>query len=264
MPRTPIAFALAALLSVVVGLTAPVEGAGAKPKPRPPHGPSPIPTASSAPTPTSGWLEGIDVSHHQGSIDWTRVAGSGVRFVFARASAGTLTEDGTYGANRVGARNAGLAVGAYHFANPDAATNDALNEANWFIQLASPASGDLRPVLDIEVSNGLSQSALTSWVQIWLARVFEARGVRPIIYTSPNFWRTYLGDTTWFAANGYTILWTAHWTTASSPSVPASNWGGQGWTFWQYSSSGTVPGIAGPADLDRYNGTALPASLFIP
>jgi GH25 family lysozyme M1 (1,4-beta-N-acetylmuramidase) len=46
--------------------------------------------------------------------------------------------------------------------------------------------------------------------------------------------------------------------------VPAVGWGGAGWTFWQHSSLGSVPGINGPVDLDRFNGSSLPASLFVP
>jgi GH25 family lysozyme M1 (1,4-beta-N-acetylmuramidase) len=61
-----------------------------------------------------------------------------------------------------------------------------------------------------------------------------------------------MGNTAWFAANGYPVLWIAHWTTASAPTLPASNWSGYGWSFWQYTSSGVVAGINGRVDLDRY------------
>jgi GH25 family lysozyme M1 (1,4-beta-N-acetylmuramidase) len=53
------------------------------------------------------------------------------------------------------------------------------------------------------------------------------------------------------------VLWIAHWTTATTPSVPAGGWSGSGWTFWQYTSSGSVAGITGRVDLDRFNGTSL-------
>jgi GH25 family lysozyme M1 (1,4-beta-N-acetylmuramidase) len=46
--------------------------------------------------------------------------------------------------------------------------------------------------------------------------------------------------------------------------VPAGNWGGSGWTFWQHSSTGTVPGVSGAVDLDRFNGSSIPANLRIP
>lgn len=219
--------------------------------------------AKSKPKPADPFVPGIDVSYHQGSIDWSRVAASGKRFAYARASAGTLTADPAYGANRGGARAAGLAVGAYHYGNPDAAPNDAANEASWFLQNATVASGDLVPVLDLEVSNGLDAAALTTWAQTWLANVSAATGVKPIIYTNRNFWSTSMSNTDSFAQNGYRV-WIANWTTASQPTLPASNWGGQGWTFWQHSSTGVVAGISGNVDLDRFNGTSLPASLFVP
>jgi GH25 family lysozyme M1 (1,4-beta-N-acetylmuramidase) len=154
-------------------------------------------------------------------------------------------------------------MGAYHFANPDTALNDALNEADFFLSLATPARGDLVPALDVEKTNGLSVPEMQAWVGTWLERVRSVTGVRPMIYTSPNFWATYLGDTTQFADAGYTILWVAHWG-VTSPRVPASNWGGNSWTFWQYTSSGTVPGISGNVDLDRFNGTSLSSRVFIP
>ena len=219
--------------------------------------------AKSKPKPADPFVPGIDVSYHQGSIDWSRVAASGKRFSYVRASAGTLTSDPAYGTNLAGARAAGLATGAYHYGNPDSAPNDAANEASWFLQNAAVASGDLVPVLDLEVSNGLDASALTTWAQTWLANVTAATGVKPLIYTNRNFWSTSMANTDWFAQNGYRV-WIANWTTASQPALPAGNWGGQGWTFWQHSSTGVVAGISGNVDLDRFNGTSLPASLFVP
>ena len=88
-----------------------------------------------------------------------------------------------------------------------------------------------------------------------MARIYERTGVQGVIYCSPNFWRTNMGDTTWFSDNGYDVLWVAHWTTATTPIVPGGAWGGDGWTFWQYTSDGSVPGISGRVDLNRYNGT---------
>jgi len=220
-----------------------------------------VPTPSATPAPAN--VAGIDVSYHQGSINWTQVAASGNRFAFIRASAGTLTGDTAYQANRSGARAAGLASGSYHFANPDTAANDALNEANWFLANATVGSGDLVPVLDFETANGLDAGFLATWAQTWLDRVQAVTGVRPLIYTNSSFWSTSMANTDAFARNGYR-LWIASWTTAGQPTVPASSWAGTGWTFWQHSSAGAVPGIAGPVDVDRYAGPSLPAGVFVP
>jgi GH25 family lysozyme M1 (1,4-beta-N-acetylmuramidase) len=278
MQRVLASLAILTLAAFVLAAPSAVEAKPIRPNPRPtptakPPKPTPAPTATatptSAPTPTPTpaapvYLDGIDVSYHQGAIAWPQVASAGKRFAFIRATAGTLTADTAYVSNRAGARAAGLTVGSYHYANPDTAPNDAANEANWFLGHASIASGDLRPVLDLEVANGLAPSTLTTWVQTWLGQVSAATGVRPIIYTNASFWSTSMANTDWFARNGYEVLWIAHWTTASQPNVPAAGWGGHGWTFWQHSSTGTVAGISGPVDLDRFNGATLPASVLVP
>jgi lysozyme len=223
---------------------------------------APVPTTEPAADPA--YVDGIDVSWHQGAIDWRRVAAAGKRFAFVRASAGTLTADTNYAANVAGARAAGLVVGSYHYANPDLKPDDAAHEAAWFLHNATVPSGDLVPVLDLEISNGLDPDSLTRWARTWLTQVTAATGVRPIIYTMPNFWSSYMGDTSWFADNGYQVLWIAHWTARDQPLVPSSSWSGNGWAFWQYSSTGSVPGIDGAVDLDRFNGSALPSSLLVP
>jgi lysozyme len=216
---------------------------------------SPTPTPTPTATPNPKFAEGIDVSHWQNTIDWTKVAASGKKFAYIKASESTDFVDPLYVQNRTQARAAGLYVGAYHFAQPSTTAGDAVAEADHFLAVATPAKGDLLPVLDLERSNGLSSSALTAWVQAYMGEILQRTGVHGVIYVSPSFWKTYLGDTTWFALNGFDVLWVAHWTSATSPTVPGGNWGGDGWTFWQYTSDGVVPGISGRVDLNRYNGT---------
>jgi len=214
--------------------------------------------ATLPPPPPATFLEGIDVSRYQNTISWGPVAAAGKRFVIMRATLGDTYLDPTYATNRTGAWAAGLRVAAYHYAKPSASPGDATLEADWFIQNAAPLPGDLLPALDIEETGGLSVAALQVWVGEFLARVTERLGVRPMIYASPNFWKNSLGNTTLFADQGYSVLWVAHWG-VSSPSVPALNWGGRGWTFWQYTNCGSVPGISGCVDLDRFNGADLSA-----
>jgi GH25 family lysozyme M1 (1,4-beta-N-acetylmuramidase) len=217
--------------------------------------PDPSPTPKPASSPTR--LEGIDVSHWQGTIDWAKVRAAGKKFAYIKASEHTTFVDDKYQTNRSRAKTAGLKVGAYHFARPNIGTTDAYAEADHFIETADWTSGELRPVLDLEDTGGLSSSALQTWVKAFVQRIYDRTGVRAVIYVSPAFWSSKMGNSTWFAKNGYDVLWIAHWTTAGSPSVPAENWGGKSWTFWQYTSDGSVPGISGRVDLDRYNGTDL-------
>src|SRR5438093_9144369 len=145
-----------AVIGVLLFILAAPSGADAKPRPKPSPTPtatprptatptpvpSPTPTPTPVPSPTSApaFLDGIDVSYHQGTVDWQQVGAAGNRFAFVRATAGTLTADSAYAANWSGARVAGVPAGSYHFANPDSAPNDAGNEASWFLQNATIAS----------------------------------------------------------------------------------------------------------------------------
>jgi GH25 family lysozyme M1 (1,4-beta-N-acetylmuramidase) len=199
-------------------------------------------------------LAGIDVSHWQGTIDWPTVASTDVRFVIERATRDTAV-DPTYAQNLAGATDNGIAVGTYHVAVPSAATGDATAEADAFVAAARNASGDILPVLDLEDTGDLSVADLQDWVRRWVWAVRSALGVRPMIYTSPSFWHDSMGDTEWFADHGY-ALWIAHWD-VNVPTVPANDWGGHGWTFWQWDSCWAVSGITGCVDGDRFLGTDL-------
>jgi GH25 family lysozyme M1 (1,4-beta-N-acetylmuramidase) len=208
-------------------------------------------------TPTNGWIRGIDVSHHDGSIDWGGVASSGIRFAYIKSSEGTGFVDPRYAANRTAAARLGLRVGAFHFARPDLTPEEASAEADHFIATADFRAGDLAPMLDLEVTDGLSVGQLDDWVSTFLARVVARTGIHPGIYVSPDFWRAYLGDTSTFGSSLVAPLWIAHWTAGGSPSVPGSNWGGRGWTVWQFTDHGSVSGISHSVDLDRMTGAQL-------
>jgi lysozyme len=212
---------------------------------------------------------GIDVSRFQGAIKWKRAATKGkVRFAFVQAGRGSGFDctvapdrcgaDEFYARNYARARLHGIRVGPYHraFAGGDtvaAVTADATAEADLFASVVNQSGGlqpgDLRPALDVEYPfGGLNATELQTWVRTWLDRVESALGARPIIYTNASSWQA-TGNTIEFADAGHP-LWVAHWGVAA-PSVPASFWGGDGWSVWQYSSLGKVKGIKGRVDLDR-------------
>ena len=210
--------------------------------------------------------KGIDVSNWNGTINWTKVANGGYRFAIAKATEATNFEDSTYAANRSGSEAAGLVFGAYHFARPSgsslaAVTSSAIAQADYFLAFATPQPGELAPVLDLEATGKLSPRLLAAWTVAWAQEVYARLGVHPLVYSSPAFWQEYLGDSTAIAAAG-TPLWIAHWTTASQPWVPAQDWNGQGWTFWQWTDCVSVPGVAHCVDGDRMHG-ASPASIAI-
>jgi len=195
-------------------------------------------------------IKGIDVSSHQGRIDWQRVKADGISFVLIKATEGVGFVDPKLSHNAEGARAVGLPCGFYHFARPDtqsgrtveSAIGDARAEADSLLAVAFPKSGDLLPVLDLETA-GLPTARLFAWTKAWLERVTERIGAKPIPYTFPAFWAK-LGNPTEL---GSYSLWIAHWR-VSAPTLPA------GWrrhTIWQYADDGSVDGITGNVDLNR-------------
>jgi GH25 family lysozyme M1 (1,4-beta-N-acetylmuramidase) len=205
-------------------------------------------------------IGGIDVSHWQHKIDWPTVQGSGkVDFAIIKATEGKFYVDKKFASNASGATGAGVPIGMYHVGTPSKDLRDARAEADHFLNVAGPSAGNLLPVLDIELSNvppGMSPSTLEAWVRAWLNRVTTVLGVRPMIYGSQYLFETKLANTTWFADHGFK-LWFA-WPRSPLPrSMPANDWQGQGWTLWQWSWTGAVPGISGDVDRDRYEGTDL-------
>jgi GH25 family lysozyme M1 (1,4-beta-N-acetylmuramidase) len=219
-----------------------------------------VPTAFAAshkPPPHSKYVEGIDVSHWQGTINWAQVASAGKKFAFIKAAQGGWFVDGKYQTNHAGARAAGIVTGAYDYADPTAEPGQAVAEADFFVAAAGLLPGDLDPVLDLEKTGGLDVPTLHQWVVDWTNEVFLVTGKHAIIYCNRAFWRDNVGDATDVAAAGNKLWLSKGNVTDPSPYVPASNWDGYGWSFWQYTASGTVKGISGAVDLDRLNGTDL-------
>jgi lysozyme len=96
-------------------------------------------------------------------------------------------------------------------------------------------------------------SGIVDDTKLFLDTVEAQTGRKPVIYTSPYFWNTYMvPNPAW--ASDYD-LWVAHWTSNPQPLLP-NGW--STWTFWQYTDRGIIPGIPSAVDLDRFNGN-LPA-----
>lgn len=203
-------------------------------------------------------VKGIDVSKYQGTIDWSRVAADGVKFAFIRVSDGTNYIDAQFPTYWAGSRAAGIKHGAYQFFRPG---QDPIEQAEILLDKIGRKlePDDLPPVIDVEASDGQSAATIKAKVDQWIDHVRGVLGREPIIYTSFYFWRDSVG-----AADMTTSpLWHAQYTTAACPNI-APPW--QTWAFWQYTDSGTVDGISGPVDVNRFNGdeAALAQLLGVP
>jgi GH25 family lysozyme M1 (1,4-beta-N-acetylmuramidase) len=198
----------------------------------------------------SGPQQGIDVSAYQGTINWASVGGAGITFAYIRAGVGNTGTDVDFKTNWQGASASNVTPGAYLFFVP---TDDPNAQANLLLQQLNTVNftaGDIVPAIDVEETDGQSASTIVSELQVIINDVKDAIGAAPAIYTSPVWWNDYVGSSN-FTSDP---LWVADWCgSCGSPSLPANNWGGNGYQVWQYSDSGSVPGISTSVDLDKGN-----------
>ncbi|MFT4032858.1 MAG: GH25 family lysozyme [Siphonobacter sp.] len=198
--------------------------------------------------PTEFEVHGIDVSKHQGPIEWASIetfqlpASSRLSFVFIKATEGISIQDKRFKLNYAAARKTRLRVGAYHFFIP---WRDPVPQADNFVRTVQLQSGDLPPVLDIESSHPLkSDNQTIRDIDTWLRLVEKQYKVRPIIYTNRRFYQRYIRE----HFNDYP-LWLADY---SSDQI-AGDISGKLW-FWQYSELGRIPGIRGKVDFNTFLG----------
>ena len=196
--------------------------------------------------PTGYSMHGIDVSHYQGDINWkmlkqTRQGKFPVQFIFMKATEGGDFSDDKFVANFDSAKAHGFIRGAYHFYNPK---TDANKQADFFIRSVKLEPGDLPPVLDIEMK-GKDMKKLQQDLKIWLGKIENHYGVKPIIYASYKFKTKYLNDSIF---NTYPY-WIAHYY------VDSVRYQGE-WKFWQHTDVGTLPGIGEKVDLNVFNGSS--------
>jgi len=200
---------------------------------------------------------GIDVSMWQNTVNWQDVLSDDKVYAWAKATEGKTGLDPQFSNNITNGINAGVIMGAYHFARPD--NNTAVEDATNFLNVAGNyiGNGFLPPALDLEnpynngqvvvLTNLFSSAQLTDWAQSWMTTVENQTGVAPIIYCNGNY-AGYVNSSLniyglWFAQpNGDTL-----------PPTNIGNW--NNWLFKQYSWTGSVAGINGDVDLNVFNGT---------
>jgi hypothetical protein len=169
-----------------------------------------------------------------------------VQFAIVRIGDGTY-HDRDFSANWDGARAAGLIRGAYLYFEPG---DDPVVQADIVVAAVGRLGpGDLPVTLDVEApSPSVSPAEYTARIHTWVDRVTAGTGRAPIIYTGRYYWDPYVASSDFAGLP----LWHAQYTSAACPNIN-DRWGD--WAFWQYTSSGSVPGIAGNVDRNRFNGT---------
>lgn len=183
---------------------------------------------------------GIDVSHHQGNIDWEKLfTESGydslIYFVYCKATEGHTHIDTKWERNRKALNNLGIPNGAYHFFQPK---DPPRPQAAHFLDHWKKRDIDLPPVLDVE-TEGLSDEDLIAKMKIWLTEIELHSGMRPVIYTSLNFYETKFQDD----FKDYKF-WIAAY--SRKPDCIAD----ERIIHWQYSESGKLPGCKEKVDIN--------------
>ncbi|MEL7061697.1 MAG: GH25 family lysozyme, partial [Acidobacteriota bacterium] len=199
----------------------------------------------------AGWLdlgaiaaslsEGIDVSWHSGKVDWGTVMAGGATFAVVKATEGVDALDAQFAVNWQALGEMRIVRGAYHFYVTE---DDPAEQARFFIDTVDLAPGDLVPIVDIESIGRGTQPGLADRLRIFLDLLEDHYGVRPTIYTSPNFWDRHLGP-----GFGDHPLWIAQYGVAI-PRLP-SGW--TAWHLWQWRGDDHVDGVPKGADRSRIN-----------
>lgn len=184
--------------------------------------------------------DGIDVSRHQGSIDWTKVGSdSCVRFVYIKATEGGDLKDSFYLRNVRQARSAGILVGSYHYFTSSSSVKEQFRN---FYSLVDRRVQDLPPVIDVEdeALRGLSTTTLRHRL-FELASLMELHyHVQPIIYCYAGFYNRHL----WPHFNHYR-LFVSHYSAAELPLAHGARP-----CIWQHSDRGIIDGVGCSVDLD--------------
>lgn len=200
---------------------------------------------------SSGIQQGIDVSYHNGTLDWSTIKAAGVDFAILRAAyrgygtEGTLVRDAKFAEYMQGAMSQGIPVGAYIYSQA-ITTAEAVQEANYILNIVRGYSLDLPIVFDYEFagvktgrldsawsSGKLNKSKMTD-IALAFCDTIKNAGYDAMVYANKTFLSKNL-DHEVIENAGYDV-WLAHYTTNT-------NYAGD-YKIWQYTSSGKIPGIA--------------------
>lgn len=188
----------------------------------------------------------IDVSHHNGNIDWKKVAAGGVEGAYIKLTEGTSFVDKRAYTNYLGAKNAGLRVGFYCYAH---CTNDAKKEVDFFLKTMGNMKADLPHCLDLEEAKGRNKAQVSAFGLEWLNCIERKTGIIPILYAGYTFARDYFTT-----ALGKYPLWVARYSGSNRQggmNNPGNLTAWSKWSMFQFTDSGKVSGISGNVDINE-------------
>lgn len=188
-------------------------------------------------------IAGIDVSKHNGNIDFSQVVDDNYQFAFIKASEGKTYKDEAFDRNYKNARDAGLKVGAYHFFRKNRTGKE---QADNFLGAVQGKTFDLPLVIDLEDDwgNGATVSRQTAIERVMeMIGILTGKGYQVMIYTNFDGYQKYYKDML-----GDHDLWLCSFTSPDLlPSMPHR--------FQQFSHEGSVEGVKGKVDLNVFRGS---------
>jgi len=202
-------------------------------------------------------IHGVDISKWQGQVDWASLRQAGTKFAFIKATEGGDHVDSRFLENWHGAKKAGVPRGAYHFVYW---CRPAHEQAAWFKKNVPADPDALPPVLDVEW-NGQSvncpkkvpREQALAMIEVMLREMEAHTGKRPIIYTDITFHKEILeGEFTDYP------FWIR-----STAAEPHERYNNRRWTFWQFTTTGRVPGVNGDVDRNTFYGTESQWRMFV-
>lgn len=190
-------------------------------------------------------IRGVDISHHQKTVNWSALAQAGVHFVYMKASEGSDFVDPAFAHNWQASKATPLLRGAYHFFT---FASSGARQAEHFIATVPAEHPMLPPAIDLEYGGNSrvhpTKEVLLRELGDFVARVEQAFGVRPVVYVTRDSYKDYLSD-----QPTYDRIWIRNlfWDPNLSPRAP--------WLFWQFANRARVAGIEGLVDLNVFHGS---------
>ena len=191
----------------------------------------------------SSEIYGIDISHHQGNIDWSSVKewnDHKIQFVYVKATEGATYLDPRYQQNISQAQRQGFLVGSYHYFRTTSSVEEQFKN---FKSATDDHSQDLIPMIDIEERKNWNDSEFHENLKHFLKLVEEEFNQKPLIYTVNTFYNKYLHGK-------YTNY---HFLIGRYGNKEPLMKDGSNWTIWQFSESGKIDGIDKSVDIDVVN-----------
>lgn len=190
-------------------------------------------------------VAGIDISHWDGTINWSEVNGESIYFVYMKATEGTDFIDPSFEANWNGIRSTSLRRGAYLFYDPGLSATDQTVQAQTFIHTVKDLQdGDLPPMLDVEDDPDISVAVFQSRLLLVARQIRNHFNVSPIIYTTTGLYKKYLKPNDSFQSYE---LWIADYCYKRPELCDKKDM-----RIWQFTDKARIKGIPSPVDMDIF------------